>query len=268
LAGANLNGSDARGSDLSDSALEESNTHNLIRANGHIDNLNLAADEKLAAYPDVPIPLQINSPFSIAPTATLDLTDNVVVIDYAGTSPIGAVREKLLEGRGGPGLGKGWNGSGITSSTAAAANQTQPEGHSIGYAENTALPLGALTDFHGVPIDNTSILIAYTRTGDANLDGVVNDDDVTVVGATYAPGVPQPSWALGDFDYNGFVDDDDITLVATFYDALATPIGATALTAPVASGVTAIPEPSTLLLLVLGMCTATCYGMRFCNLRR
>jgi hypothetical protein len=51
--------------------------------------------------------------------------------------------------------------------------------------------------------------MAFTRTGDANLDGVVNDDDVTIVGATYAPGAPNAVWALGDFDYNGFVDDDD-----------------------------------------------------------
>ena len=64
----------------------------------------------------------------------------------------------------------------------------------------------------------TSLLIAYTRTGDANLDGLVTDDDVTIVGASYAPGVPNGAWALGDFDYNGFVDDDDITLLGAFYD--------------------------------------------------
>jgi hypothetical protein len=56
-------------------------------------------------------------------------------------------------------------------------------------------------------VDNTSVLIAYTRTGGANLDGLVNDDDVTIVGANYAPGVPNANWAMGDFDYNGFVDD-------------------------------------------------------------
>jgi hypothetical protein len=53
---------------------------------------------------------------------------------------------------------------------------------------------------------------------------VVNDDDVTIVGATYAPGVPQPSWALGDFDYNGFVDDDDVTLLGALYDPSAPPL--------------------------------------------
>jgi hypothetical protein len=88
----------------------------------------------------------------------------------------------------------------------------------VGYAENGALPLGAYERFRGVAVDETAVLIAYTRTGDANLDGFVNDDDVTIVSATYAPGVPQPDWALGDFDYNGFVDDDDVTLLGAFYN--------------------------------------------------
>ena len=61
-------------------------------------------------------------------------------------------------------------------------------------------------------------LCAYTRTGDANLDGVVNNDDVTIVGANYAPGFAKPRWALGDFDYNGFVDNDDVTLLGVYYN--------------------------------------------------
>jgi hypothetical protein len=88
------------------------------------------------------------------------------------------------------------------------------------------LPLGPYTDFRGISVDETSILIAYTRTGDANLDGLVNDEDVTILNATYAPGVPQPDWALGDFDYNGFVDNDDVTLLGTFYNPTATPLPA------------------------------------------
>jgi hypothetical protein len=122
------------------------------------------------------------------------------MVDYAGTSPVATVRDKVLSGRGGPGPGKGWNGMGITSSAAATANTTTPESRSVGYAENATLPLGSYSTFHGAAIDSTSILIAFTRTGDANLDGIVNDDDVTIVGATYAPGVPQPHWAFGDFD--------------------------------------------------------------------
>ena len=111
--------------------------------------------------------------------------------------------------------------------------------------------MGSYATFRGQSVDETSVLMAYTRTGDANLDGVVNDDDVTIVGATYAPAVPQASWALGDFDFNGFVDDDDVTLLGAFYDPSATP-----LLIPVpqrAIAVATIPEPGVVGLLPSGL---------------
>jgi hypothetical protein len=177
------------------------------------------------------------------------------------------MREQTLAGRVGPGLGAAWNGMGITSSAAAAANILDADSRSVGYAENSALPLGPYTTFRGQPVDDTSILLAFTRTGDADLDGLVNDDDVTIVGATYAPGVPQASWALGDFDYNGFVDDDDVTLLGVFYDPSAAPLasppvapgdspwraepGASGLST--ASAVAAVPEPETGALLAFAL---------------
>lgn len=98
------------------------------------------------------------------------------------------------------------------------------------------------------------MLITYTRTGDANLDGVVDDDDVTIVGATYSPGVAQPHWALGDFDYNGFVDDDDVTLLGAFYDPSATPLFPPAEPeATVESAVAAVPEPSAVVLAAVSL---------------
>ena len=155
--------------------------------------------------------------------ATLDIGNNAVVVDYNGASPSATLRQWILSGRGGPGLGASWNGPGITSSAVVQANAAEPESRSIGYAVNASLPLGAYTTFRGVPVDDTSVLIAYTRTGDANLDGVVNDDDATVLGASYAPGVANAVWALGDFEYNGFVDDDDATLLGVFYNPAASP---------------------------------------------
>jgi hypothetical protein len=58
-------------------------------------------------------------------------------------------------------------------------------------------------------------------------------------------------WYTGDFDYNGFVDDDDVTLLGVFYDPAAAPVGG----APMAPGnsVAAVPEPTSLLLSVLGV---------------
>jgi autotransporter-associated beta strand protein len=181
------------------------------------------------------------------PTGTLDVTDNAAVLDYSAASPAATVRAQLIAGRGGPGFGAAWTGQGITSSTAAAANATDPEARSVGYAENATLPLGSYATFRGETVDDSSILMAFTRTGDANLDGVVNDDDVTIVSATYAPGVPNAQWALGDFDYNGFVDDDDVTLLGVFYDPSATPIAAPALAA---GQVAAVPEPSGIVLAI------------------
>ena len=81
---------------------------------------------------------------------------------------------------------------------------------------------------------------------------MVNDDDVTIVGAVYAPGVANASWANGDFDYNGFVDDDDVTLLGALYDPSATPILAPA------AGVAAVPEPATLILALVVTCLACC----------
>jgi autotransporter-associated beta strand protein len=184
-----------------------------------------------------------------APTAKFDINNNAAIIDYSGASPAATVRQQILASRGGAGLGATWTGMGIASSTAAAAVATEPESRSIGYAENAALPLGAYTEFRGQMADETSVLIAYTRTADANLDGIVDDNDVTIVGANYAPGVAQASWAAGDFDYNGFIDDDDVTLLGAFYDPSAAPLIAPAPSVLSAAGIAAVPEPSSLVLL-------------------
>jgi hypothetical protein len=157
---------------------------------------------------------------------TLDIGDNALVVDYVGPSPWVMIRERIVSGRGGPGFGSAWTGQGIVSTTAANANVAEPEAWSVAYAENAFLPLGGYADFHGIPVDNTAVLITFTRTGDANLDGVVDDDDATIIGATYAPGVSNPHWATGDFDYNGFVDEDDVTLLGAFYDPSAAPLPA------------------------------------------
>jgi hypothetical protein len=64
---------------------------------------------------------------------------------------------------------------------------------------------------------------------------------VTILGVTYAPGMPQPDWAFGDFDYNGYADDDDVTLLGAFY----MPGGqALSLPSPTGRGVQSTPPPN------------------------
>jgi hypothetical protein len=187
-----------------------------------------------------------------APASVLDITNNAIVLDFppAGPNPESTIRAEIISGRGKIGLGATWNGtSGITSSTAATDAITNPNSTSVAYAHNGALPLGAYTTFRGSPADPSSVLIAYTRTGDANLNGIVNNDDVTIVGANFAPGFSKPFWALGDFDYNGMVDNDDVTLLGVFYNPSAPPIAP-----PAQSGsLSAVPEPAAAVLAITAL---------------
>jgi hypothetical protein len=210
--------------------------------------------------PSTPVVGALTIAGGASPTATFDIANSAAVVDYTGTSPVQTVRDQILSGRGGPSFGAPWTGPGITSSTVATINATESESRSVAYADNGALPLGPYANFRGQDVDATSVLLVYTRTGDANLDGVVNDDDVTILGATYAPGFPQAEWALGDFDYNGFVDDDDVTLLGVFYDPTAQPI----LTPPIAgsNGIAAVPEPASLSFLAALAGTLALAGFR------
>jgi hypothetical protein len=172
---------------------------------------------------------------AIGTGAALDINDNALLLNYSGASPEAAIREKIIEGRGGAGIGNGsWTGTGITSTAAAAANELDPESRAIGYADNGALPLGAYTTFRGQTVDATTVLIAYTRTGDATLDSLVNDDDATILGAFY----PSASglWASGDFDFSDTVDDDDATLLGAFYDPNAAPLATPQIGGPTSIG--------------------------------
>ncbi|MEX2142608.1 MAG: lamin tail domain-containing protein [Pirellulales bacterium] len=218
-----------RGSAPIDSTAIGGTLNTTVQADAHLTTSRLSqhglvvqANGSVTLLPDGET--SVITSLTLGGTAEIDIGNNALVIDYTGASPVATVRAEILAGRGGSGLGASWNGfRGIKSGAVAQANATEPESRSIGYAENAALPLGAYTTFRGVPVDNTSVLLAYTRTADANLDGFVNDDDVTVLGASYAPTTANAAWALGDFEYNGFVDDDDATLLGAFYNPVAAP---------------------------------------------
>jgi autotransporter-associated beta strand protein len=128
-----------------------------------------------------------------------DLTDNSMVIRNMSDS---LVRSMLQ-----PGYNAGhWDGPrGITSSTAAASTET-----SVGYASNAALNL---SEFKGVSgLTASDVLVKYTYSGDANLDGKVDIGDLGLLaGAWQQSG---KVWVDGDFTYNGTVDIGDLGLLA------------------------------------------------------
>jgi hypothetical protein len=186
----------------------------------HLAALNIAAYSTAQVAPSTAPNYKalVVKALNITTYGVLDVANNGLIIDFeSGASPETQVRNWLVAGRGGVGIGEGtWDGWGITSSTAAAINQTDMESRSVGYGVNLKLPLGSLTTFMGQSVDDTSLLIRFTITADLDLNGTVNEDDTTVQGAYYGT-VSTGEWITGDLDYDGDVDDDDATLLGAFY---------------------------------------------------
>ncbi|MGA2497500.1 MAG: hypothetical protein ABSH20_07150, partial [Tepidisphaeraceae bacterium] len=164
----------------------------------------------------------------------LDLKDRTLLIYYdaAGPSPVEAIQTALATGRNvSPGgvFDGPWNGStGITSSTAASrftANGST-EFYALGYGDTAKMLINDAADMQNLA---SAVFVRYTCVGDATMDGVVGDDDVTVLGLQYnpnydpkGPGGPM-HWYDGDFNYNGIVDDNDVTILGMQYNPLLAP---------------------------------------------
>jgi hypothetical protein len=88
---------------------------------------------------------------AIAAGGKLDLSNNALIVDYSGASPLLSVRAAIVNGS----LGS----SALTAQTA------------IGYAEASVVLAPGGEPFLGQDADGTSILVRYTLGGDANLDG-------------------------------------------------------------------------------------------------
>src|SRR5207248_8614201 len=62
-----------------------------------------------------------------------------------------------------------------------------------------------------------------TRGADADLDGIVGNSDVTIVGGKFgAAGSGQ--WFFGDFDYSGACDNADVTALGGLFNPTAMPL--------------------------------------------
>ncbi|HEY1685151.1 MAG TPA: autotransporter-associated beta strand repeat-containing protein [Tepidisphaeraceae bacterium] len=133
---------------------------------------------------------------------TLDLTDNAAVINYdpGAGDPTAAISTAIASAYD----NGAWDKPGITSSVAAAA-----PGHALGWINNGSLLTPYTGTYLGQSVDATTDIIRYTYYGDANLDGVVDAADITMM----QPGASNPTWAMGDFNYDGKVNADDYALL-------------------------------------------------------
>ena len=160
---------------------------------------------------------------SIAGGAALDVADNGLVVDYTGASPIGAIASAVTSGYN----GGAWTGSGLRSSNAAAT----PGATAVGFAEASSLFTTFPATFMGQQVDSSTVLVRYTRVGDANLDGVTGIADFSVLAANFNL---SGDWVKGDFNYNGQVSIADFSLLAANFN----------LSAAVAGSRVAVPEPA------------------------
>ncbi len=131
----------------------------------------------------------------ITGSGTLDVGNNHLTIDFTGSDPISTIASDLATG-----YNHGtWTGDGIDSSAVA----TNP-GYSVGYADGS--------DDIVTGLSPGQIKIQFALNGDANLDGVVNGTDFTILVTNL--GKAETGWDKADFNYDGVVNGDDFTLLA------------------------------------------------------
>lgn len=202
---------------------------------------------------------------TIGASGKLDLTNNALVIPATGTLggstiSVDSLRAALIAGRGGVGTGAAtWDGAGgiVTSSF----NFDETAG-SLGYIWNgdpNLLP-GTIDSVNGFNVTDSDYIVKFTSGADSNLDGLVEDTDVAVIGLTYDNGATTGHhWYEGDYNYDGKVSDDDIAILGLSYApgaAALSPLYYAPLAEQVQSGVSGgvanvVPEPG--LLGVLGL---------------
>jgi hypothetical protein len=129
------------------------------------------------------------------------MTNNEMIISYAATDPIATIAGYIASS-----YNKGgWNGPGIISSVAVSPINGLLYG--LGYADGKDGVVSGLS--------SGQIEVKYTLLGDANLDGLVNAADFTILAANFNQ--PVTGWDQGDFNYDGLVNAADFTdLAANF----------------------------------------------------
>ena len=82
------------------------------------------------------------------------------------------------------------------------------------------LAAGSGSLFGGQNVDGTTVLVRYTLSGDANLDGTVDFLDLAKLAQSYNTSVASSSstWYRGDFNYDGMVDFNDLAKLAQNYN--------------------------------------------------
>lgn len=140
---------------------------------------------------------------------SVDLNDNSWILKDgpAGTPGEWLVRANLLRGYNN-GL---WNGGETSIRSGYCYTSTELDALAYGYASQ--IPRST---FNGVAISGNDVLMAYTLTGDVNLDFKVDFSDVLAVAQKFGT-QSGGRWIEGDINYNGVTDFNDLLLFGQNY---------------------------------------------------
>jgi hypothetical protein len=202
--------------------------------------------------------LTIGGPTPHTNTGVIDLNSGAAVVVFpqgAGTAPtLTAVRNQIIAGY----ANGAWNGTGITSTNALNDPST-----AVGYSTASNLASATLA-WLGVASNSGAVIARHTKSGDANLDGVVNFNDLVVLAQNYNTATPNQPWSGGDFTYDGQVTFADLVALAQNYNTSlpGTPIPGTPIPgastdfpADLANAFATVPEPAILPGLTLAAAT-------------
>jgi hypothetical protein len=141
-------------------------------------------------------------PPNVDATSTFDLTDNAMVLKSA-TAALSTLQTSLRNGFN----AGGWNGAGGISSSSAAVTST---GTAIGFGSNGVLNETSSAGVTG--LGATDVLVKFTYSGDANLDGQVDITDLGLLSGNWQQS--GKDWLSGDFTYDGIVNIGDLGALA------------------------------------------------------
>ncbi len=180
---------------------------------------------------------------AIINSGVLDVTNNELIITYGSSDPMGTIQGYLASG-----YNNGtWNGPGIISSAAYGYK------YGLGYADGADGVVPGLS--------SGQIEVKYTLYGDANLDGVVNGSDFSILAANFGTGVT--NWDQGNFLFTSSVNGADFSALAGNFgqgangaDASVSASDLAALDAfAAANGISLanVPEPASTSLVIAGL---------------
>jgi hypothetical protein len=206
-------------------------------------------------FTDSVTPTYPGDPAAVAPTGTFDLGSGYMVVVYEpGSSPINDVKWAIYNAWSLYAPDLQWYGPGITSSVA----QLDADRYTVGFVDQgqVFLDTGDLwygvggsrgETFGGVDVPWNSVLVRMTYSGDVDLDGKVNSNDVDIISGNYSPDGPTGAeyWSGDIYGFDGWVYSEEVDRLSAGYgngmDGV--PPGST-------------PEPATLALLGLGALAA------------